>query len=80
MLKVSLAISGGGGFIAAIENDDGDAVQLTYDPYETTEATVCTEAAAMLREAAARFDLLATKKKRCHSTTHDAVNRARVAV
>jgi len=79
-LKISLAQLGSParGFIAILENEDGTTIDITPDPSEVGDEEACREAAQLLREAAARFDLLATRQDRCKEVTHAAVNRAKV--
>ncbi len=84
-LLVSLACYNGRGSSASIEIEDedgcGDSIHIvegfSYSPQET-----CRRAAKKLREAAARFDLLAGEKKdliyKCG--THNRVNCKKMAV
>jgi len=81
MLKVCLSMNGGEGFVATVETQDDDELWLPLsDDHEGDAAGACQEAARLLREAAARFDLLAAEQKPVHVKTHARVNAARVSV
>ena len=80
MIRVSLALNGceNNGFVACIEDDDGLSITLIDEPSEATVASACAEAAKKLRDAATRFDILATATDPVKSKTQDRINRASV--
>lgn len=74
-LKVCLRILNGNGVHAAIQNTEESDLAIFEDPYEGSPEYGCREAAKLLREAADRFDALATMKKPFHTATQSKVNR-----
>ncbi len=79
MLKVSVG-KGGSGYVPVIENEDNERMWLADEWECRTPEDACAEAAKRLREAAARFDLLAREKMIPSEATHDKINAARVEI
>lgn len=79
MLKIALYECGSGGFVVAVENEDGSEVELTRYGAARTPKGACRKAAKALRTAAARFDLLAETKAPVQGSVQSRINRTRVA-
>jgi citrate lyase alpha subunit len=81
MIRICLSLNGqrNNGFVASIDGDGGGSIRLTDEPTEMTVATACAEAAAKLREAAARFDRLAATRGATLAVTQDRINRTSIA-
>ncbi len=78
MLKVCVG-KGGSGYVPSIESDD-DSMWLAEAWECRTPQEACAEAAKRLREAAARFELLAKEKMITYKATHDKINAAPVTL
>ena len=77
-LNVSLSIYNGNGSCASIESKDDHSFRLA-EGYSLSAKAACRKAAKDLRDAAARFDLLADEKDPYHRLTHQKINLKAVA-
>ena len=73
-LNISLAKFNGTGACASISDENDDDLLIYAAPWEPDPAAACAAAAARLRDAADRFDKLATMKKPFHEATHNKIN------
>lgn len=79
-LYVSLSLYNGTGSCASIEDTKEDHLMRIREGYSLPPKTACKKAAQDLREAAARFDLLAEEKFPYNITTHDRINKTKVTI
>lgn len=74
-LKISLARHNGSSALARVE--DGEERDIELADCATPKAA-CMQAAKALREAAARFELMAQESEPYQGKVHDRINRAKV--
>ena len=73
-LKISLALYNGSGAIALAEDEDEKDITVHVASWDKDPAACCKAAAEKLRDAADRFEKLATMKKPFHEETHNKIN------
>lgn len=76
-LNIGLSIYNGTGSVAMLETKDGDEI-IIAGSRNTGAKKACRDAAKALRDAAARFDMLADDQEPHKLTTHQRMNRAKV--
>ena len=74
-LKVSLAFHNGSSSLACVEDNRFNGMTVVD---RVAPKAACIQAAKILREAAARFELLALEAEPYHAKTHDRINRAKL--
>lgn len=72
-MKILLMTRFDGGFVAALENADGDTFDL-FRVKKGSSKAACLRAAAALRELADRYDKLANEPTPCAADVQDRVN------
>lgn len=75
-VNIGLSIYNGTGSVATLETKDGEIA--IAGSRNTGAKKACRDAAKALRDAAARFDMLADDQEPHKLTTHQRVNRAKV--
>jgi len=76
-LYIGLSIYNGTGSVATLETKDGDEITIAGSR-NTGSKKACRDAAKALREAAARFELLAEEDEPHKAVTHARVNKAKL--
>jgi len=76
-LDVSLSLYNGNVSCASVETKDGDRLCIA-EGYNLSAKAACKKAAKDLRDAAARFDLLAKEAEPYKCVTHTKINKTQV--